>query len=490
MYRNVIKSLCFLLLFVILFAQFMHIFQFKYGDGIYPLTQLYKEQEDSADVMCFGSSHVFENVNTGILWEEYGIADFNLCGSIQPMWNTYYYMKEALKTQHPKVMVLDVFGAIQTEDYIDHSRIIKNNFGLKFSRDKIASVKVSSPEDTWTDYLLEYPTYHSRYTEINRADFTGYLGNKANYQYYKGFGMNQNTQSQSEPANIDTIETAPLTEKAEQYLNKIIALAKENHIPLVLVKSPYSGITAEHQKKYNRVSEIAADAGVPFLNFNLLYRELGLDFETDFADTSHLNHQGNVKYTRYLAEYLKENYEIPDRRGDESYQSYEAMAAIHSQQYYNAQLKDIKDIGNYIDKAQNKRYTTVYTLSGAYDTMTNYDAVRAKLMTIGINLDDAYGTYVWIIQNGELIYQASGAEAFTWHQELGEDHNLMATALGVPEEKIEVNLDNTVYEPVNKGLSMLIYDNQTQTLVESAGFPLNGNTLSYTKTNIQDLDSN
>ena len=144
MYRNVIKSLCFLLLFVILFAQFMHIFQFKYGDGIYPLTQLYKEQEDSADVMCFGSSHVFENVNTGILWEEYGIADFNLCGSIQPMWNTYYYMKEALKTQHPKVMVLDVFGAIQTEDYIDHSRIIKNNFGLKFSRDKIASVKVAS----------------------------------------------------------------------------------------------------------------------------------------------------------------------------------------------------------------------------------------------------------------------------------------------------------------------------------------------------------
>ena len=301
--------------------------------------------------------------------------------------------------------------------------------------------------------------------------------------------MNQNTQSQSEPANIDTVETAPLTEKAEQYLNKIIALAKENHIPLVLVKSPYSGITAEHQKKYNRVSEIAADADVPFLNFNLLYRELGLDFETDFADTSHLNYQGNVKYTRYLAEYLKENYEIPDRRGDESYQSYEAMAAIHSQQYYNAQLKDIKDIGNYIDKAQNKRYTTVYTLSGAYETMTNYDAVREKLMTIGINLDDAYDTYVWIIQNGELIYQASKAEAFTWHQELGEDHNLMVTALGVPEDKIEVNLDNTVYEPVNKGLSILIYDNQTQTLVESAGFPLNGNTLSYTKTNIQDLDN-
>lgn len=64
-------------------------------------------------------------MNTGTLWDDFGIASFDLCGSIQPLWNTYYYMKEALETQKPKVMVVDMFAAVLADEYSDHSRIIK-----------------------------------------------------------------------------------------------------------------------------------------------------------------------------------------------------------------------------------------------------------------------------------------------------------------------------------------------------------------------------
>lgn len=46
------------------------------------------------------------------------------------------------------------------------AELSKNNYGLKFSEDKINSVKVSAPKEKWIEYLLEYPTYHSRYGEI------------------------------------------------------------------------------------------------------------------------------------------------------------------------------------------------------------------------------------------------------------------------------------------------------------------------------------
>ena len=119
MRKNIVKSICFTLIAVLLFGNFIKIFRFKYGDGIYPLDIFYEQEENSIDVMFFGSSHIFENVNTGVLWDEHGIAAFNLCGSIQPLWNTYYYIKEALKTQSPKLIVVDVYRALEELEYID-----------------------------------------------------------------------------------------------------------------------------------------------------------------------------------------------------------------------------------------------------------------------------------------------------------------------------------------------------------------------------------
>ena len=86
-------------------------FSFKYGDGILGLKKFYMLDEDSVDVLILGSSHAFENINTGFLFDSYGIASYVLSGSVQPYWNTYYYLTEALKTQQPKVIILDAYAS-------------------------------------------------------------------------------------------------------------------------------------------------------------------------------------------------------------------------------------------------------------------------------------------------------------------------------------------------------------------------------------------
>ena len=70
------------------------------------------------------------------------------------MWNTYYYLNEALKYQKIDLVILDVNRIIGENEYIDSSHIIKSNYGMKLSLDKLDSAKISSAPDKWALYIL------------------------------------------------------------------------------------------------------------------------------------------------------------------------------------------------------------------------------------------------------------------------------------------------------------------------------------------------
>ena len=178
--NSILKTATFLILLAILFAAFYHTLQYRFSDedGIEGIQQFYKQKEDSIDVLCLGSSHMFVDVNTAVLWDEYGIAAYDLGGTIQPLWNTYFYMKEALKTQTPKLIVLDCYTATLTEEYQEESGMIKNTFGMKFSKNKIDAIYASAEKDRFA-YLLGFPGFHSRYASLSKEDFAKNSGSTA-----------------------------------------------------------------------------------------------------------------------------------------------------------------------------------------------------------------------------------------------------------------------------------------------------------------------
>ena len=77
------------------------------------LEYLYKQDADTVDLLVLGSSHAFEDVNTSVLYERYGISSYILAGSIQPFWNSYYYLQEALMSQRPRLVILEGSAATQ-----------------------------------------------------------------------------------------------------------------------------------------------------------------------------------------------------------------------------------------------------------------------------------------------------------------------------------------------------------------------------------------
>jgi hypothetical protein len=53
---------------------------------------------------------------------------------------------------------------------------------------------------------------------------------------------------------------------------------------------------------------------------------ISLNFETDMADEGHLNPIGAEKLTTHLAKYIREHYNIPDRRNDPAYAEWHVWA--------------------------------------------------------------------------------------------------------------------------------------------------------------------
>ena len=71
----------------------------------------YELQDNSAEVVFFGASIISAAMDPFQLYEEQGISSYNLGVMSQPMIGTYYWFKEALKTQNMKLAVIEIKSA-------------------------------------------------------------------------------------------------------------------------------------------------------------------------------------------------------------------------------------------------------------------------------------------------------------------------------------------------------------------------------------------
>lgn len=313
------------LFFVVLFLATLYllscILKVKSGHGIDQQEGLYWQEENSIDVMFLGTSHVHCNVNTGLLYDSYGITSYDYSGAEQPLWMTYYYLKELYRYQTPKLIVLDLYGPARFKEDYQYTWISENIYGMRFSANKWEMLLTSVEPGRIKDYFPSFAIYHNRYDSLNEDDFQSFFWNSEDKQAFKGYTPYFGVEPQTEPDDFFTDEKGGLTAKSEKYLRKIISYTKKKQTPLLLISAPYV-ITREDKMCYNQMAGIAADEGISFIDFNEYYGEMGLDFTADFNDESHLNYKGSCVFTDYLGNYLKGNYDLVDHRGDPSSESY------------------------------------------------------------------------------------------------------------------------------------------------------------------------
>ncbi len=333
--KSAIRITCFLIVLALVLVSVCHVLKPKNDDGIYDMELFYELPENSVEVLVLGSSHAYCGFNTGVLWREQGIPAYILAGSQQPMWNSYHCLVEALKYQTPSLVVLEGYMTYIDTPYRDDSMVIRNTFGMRWSRNKIEAIKASAPRDRWIDFLLSYTQYHTRYNDLTFRDILPYQDDVM-YENWKGTTLKFNTEAKETPQAADVSARDPLEPRTEEYYRKILQLCTEKDVPLLVVCTPYA-TTPEKQMRFNTAADIAAEYGVPFVDCNVMYDEVGMDFATDMADDGHLNAPGAAKFTSWFGQYLADHYDIPDHRGDDAYETWEKDAEYIYKQLEQAQ---------------------------------------------------------------------------------------------------------------------------------------------------------
>ena len=312
----------FLLLAVLIFTGLDRLLRVKSDDGIEQARAMYYQPRNSVDVVFLGSSHVHFNINPAQMYMDYGIAGYDYSGAEQTAWETYYCLKEFLKYQKPKAAVYELFSVARfgMNDY--YYRFMEQNiFGMRFSPNKLAMLKASCEEDRLKEFFPSFAVYHSRYKDLTEEDFREVFRPGSDYAEFKGYKAGFLTVVQEKP-EPPTEDIGSLGKRSEEYVRKLIRLCREEGIALYFIVTPYR-ILEEDQMVYNRLERLAEEEGVPFRNYNWLDDEIGIVWEEDFNDDTHLNYGGSIKFTDYLARDLKEMYpELPDRRGDSRYESW------------------------------------------------------------------------------------------------------------------------------------------------------------------------
>lgn len=328
-----LRAGAFMILTLVLLVYATYVLTPKYDYGICSMVNLYEQPKESMDVLTIGTSLAYAGVNTNVLWSEYGIASYNLCSAEQPYWVSYYLLKEALKTQSPKVVVLDAKPSIYEQDHSKRGRTILSTYGIRGLENRIGAILacVETPKDA-VGYILGLPQVHNNYEDLEVNDFLFPLDNGGRGSSWKGYIEMDEVVKHQKPSLVWTSIKKNMNEREEEYARKIFELCIEEGIEVFLVGIPNPDYAYDHMY-YDALWAIAEEYGISGINYNDPELRFGLRYSTDFADWQHLNVKGSITFSKQLGIDLMEWFELPDRRGEDGYGSYEECAKIWYEKY-------------------------------------------------------------------------------------------------------------------------------------------------------------
>ena len=273
------------------------------------------------DVIFVGSSTVFSGINPGILWEKEGISSFVRANASQPMWISYYMVEDALRCRKPELVCIDTTFIKYDDDFVEEPSSRKSIDGMRLSLSKLNCIKASMGEDEkMLEYIIPLFRFHTRWKELKWEDIR--------YAWYNrpvtlnGYIEDTVVEGTDDDELIYTAQVRDISPKNVEYLRKTIELCQSKGVSVFVFKMP------SHSPNWNddfdrQINGIAGEYGVTYINFDKFNDDIGLDYTTDTPDAgSHLNSSGAAKFSEYLAKYIRDNYNITDRRSDRSYGNY------------------------------------------------------------------------------------------------------------------------------------------------------------------------
>lgn len=447
----------------------------KKGTRTITYSNFYRLPEESVDVIFLGSSHSLNAFIPQELYNEYGITSYNLSSPGQPPLVSYYWLKETLKTQKPKTVVLDT-------NYIpEYKSKTSSEYSVRSSLEHmcLGAVKIEAIHEACKTYsnlselsfYLPNIRYHDRWKDLWKDDFlfeeyalsrdlkgADILTHNENKQKFTPFRQQQLNKGKIEPL--------------DEYTEKIGEFCVENNIKLILVKTPNVRWTIND---HNSLETFANKNNLPFydMNVDVIYRQIDYDYNKYTNDDGgHSNFQGAIKLTHFIGKILRDEYGLQPHKSkpwENKKKAYENVKADY-------ELQNEKNLNKYLSllKENKERYTIFIAVKDEASKRLNKKSQKV-LSELGLTTvwDDAYRkSYYAVIEGGKVLLDEMSAEELTYTGSFCQGRNIYTIKSAGKEvgNSCSIKINRKEKAKGKRGLNIVVFNNERQRVIDSVCF--------------------
>lgn len=443
------------------------------------------------DVIISGTSMAVTNISAEELYLKYGIASVSIGEPEQMTFLSYYSLAEALKYQSPKVVLFDIKSLFYSEEVQAEHIKSGEEYHVHYTLDSIKDIKIKydavkqvqklHPTSTIWSYFSKMYQNHANWEEIEKVNFLfeksediilgskSLIGIKENIGNDKPLIWSENTGEKETIPNINL-----------DYLKKMVELCESQNVKLVLINS--AGSRYWTWERYNVIVDLANKFHLEYLDLPVNEEKIGFNWKTDSYDEGHYNVVGAKKWTDFIGEYLKQNYNFPDRRTDEVYEEYESNKEkyedILTTMEQKIDLSKALNLNQYLDTLFNlEKEGIVIFVSIKDDANSNFSKyVQNLLSSIGFNivLDEDGDSYIGVLEDGKIVVEKENTVGCQASGTIGNGDKFEIVSGGTTSELAASILINGTEELQGGcGINIVVYNKKTSTIISSVYFDTN-----------------
>lgn len=481
--KNIIKIGLFLFLCGVILCESAWLFRSNQYLGRANIVGIHNE--DPLDVVFVGASGVQNFYIPARAWNERGIASYSYCAEGIRANLAKEYLMDIRRTHDPVLYVVDLSTYETTARELDEG-------GLRNWTDSMPPLSLIRIEGLYR-YLkqhdigdLDVPSlyfdlirYHSNTDSLKLWYNWLYLNTKNVWGPSKGF-IPLLGHIAFEPVvvsdgrtDIDRIDIGDLCD--------LLDYCDANKLNVLFTFNPTG---REDHEIRNTMGDYIRSRGYDYLDLHRCCEDMGLDHETDYANSGHVNYLGAVKYTDYMIRYIIDHYNLPDHRLEDEYADWNEAYSIYDEEartweYQMEQLiKDdknnktigenlskITDLQDWLDAIDSGEF---YLLICASDYNKDFETVddisyRAMMNKWKIDQMDA-GRYIGAWDGEKCIF--SSTDVVEYSDTIGQFADEVVWSIDVSDTNSIHVREECVIEEQTHGISIVVYEVCYQQIVD------------------------
>ena len=495
--KNIIEFVIFIGIIALIFSKVTWIFRSNNRENRENILGF--KNQGNVDVVVYGNSSILRGYQPLEAYNSKGFTSYNYATTNETANLLTFFIRESRTSNEASLYVVDIRAFVSVHDVI-YEPSIRNwsDTVAVFSPIRIMGITSYLFSKNWEEYdvvpfYFDIAEYHSVYDALADPYQWSYINTNNIYNVDKSFNAVVENIPFTRPEISD--ERGELTKTQLYRLNELLDYCDKEELPVLFIVSPCV-ITMSDWKSLNTCGDIIQERGYDFINVNNCYDEIGFDFETDFYDMVHLNYLGSEKFTKYLMNYISDNYSLPDHRGDENYlnwdNDYNTFALLQeSWREDNVSLVEqhlkikelgesfhhIDDFSTWFESVQDENFTIVIVKNQCetYDT----DDLAFNTMLLRWGIDTAQPNYIGIWQGERNLFSTNDD---SYEGEVG----LIKRGYTIPcmvntGENPQISVDDIDYFNNLPGIQILVIDNNYRRVVDNVNVYVDESGVHFTR---------